>query len=320
MLEQRSSLSVGVSRRRLFALGGTIIGGVAVLAACGDDDSAGGDTAGGATEATGATAAATDATEPTGDSTADSAADAASGTPADTVFTAADFAALGTCLVLPELTEGPFPTVTQLERRDITEGKAGMPLRVGVQVVDESCAPLPGANVEIWHCDIDGDYSAYADGYTDDDAGEGTTYFRGSQVANADGIVEFHTVYPGWYSGRAVHVHAKVHIDDTTVLTTQFLFDDAINDAVMATADYAAFGAPDTPNADDGVTGGSGEEYGLLFTVSDDAAIGGKRALIVVGVDPTATSSGASGGGPSGGGPGSGGPGGPPPDGGTSDA
>ena len=103
--------------------------------------------------------------------------------------------------------------------------------------------------VEIWHCDIDGDYSAYADGYTDDDDGEGTTFLRGSQVANADGIVEFLTVYPGWYAGRAVHIHAKVHIDDATVLTTQFLFDDALNSEVMATEPYAAFGEPNTTNA-----------------------------------------------------------------------
>ena len=155
------------------------------------------------------------------------------------MFTAADFAALGTCVVLPDLTQGPFPTIEQIERRDITEGHAGLPLRVGVQVVDGSCVPIPGATVEIWHCDIDGDYSAYADGYTDDDGAEGTTFLRGSQVANADGIVEFHTVYPGWYAGRAVHVHAKVHIDDETVLTTQFLFDDTLNSEVMATEPYA---------------------------------------------------------------------------------
>ena len=160
----------------------------------------------------------TAATEPTS-------ATAATGTPPGTVFTPADVAALGTCLVLPDLTQGPFPTIDQIERRDITEGHAGLTLRVGVQVVDESCVPIPGATVEIWHCDIDGDYSAYADGYTDDDDGEGTTFLRGSQVANADGIVEFQTVYPGWYAGRAVHIHANVHIDDATVLTTQFLFE-----------------------------------------------------------------------------------------------
>ena len=207
------------------------------------------------------------------------------------MFTAADFAGLGACLLLPELTEGPFPTIEQLERRDITEGRAGLPLRVGVQVVDQTCVPIAGARVEIWHCDIDGDYSAYADGYTDDDDGEGTTFLRGTQVANAEGIVEFHTVYPGWYGGRAVHIHAKVHIDDTNVLTTQFLFDDTVNTEVFASGLYAEFGEPDTTNAEDGTTGGSAEEDGLLFAVSDDADIGGRRALIVVGLDPAATSS-----------------------------
>ena len=229
------------------------------------------------------------------------------------MFTAADFAALGTCLVLPDLTQGPFPTIEQIERRDITEGHAGLPLRVGVQVVDESCVPIPGATVEIWHCDIDGDYSAYADGYTDDDGAEGTTFLRGSQVANADGIVEFHTVYPGWYAGRAVHIHAKVHIDDATVLTTQFLFDDALNSEVMATEPYAPFGEPNTTNDKDGVTGGTAAEDGLLFTVADDAEIGGRRALIVVGLDPTGSSQGAAG-------PGGGGPGGSPPPGGPAGA
>ena len=298
-----------LTRRRLLALGGTFAGGAVLLAACGGDDDAAsttGDataTTAGATDASASTAtgnAATAATDGTA-ATEPRSATAATGTPAATVFTAADFAALGTCLVLPALTQGPFPTIDQIERRDITEGHAGLPLRVGVQVVDESCVPIPGATVEIWHCDIDGDYSAYADGYTDDDDGEGTTFLRGSQVANADGIVEFQTVYPGWYAGRAVHIHAKVHIDDATVLTTQFLFEDALNSEVMATDPYAPFGEPNTTNEQDGVTGGTADADGLLFTVSEDAAIGGRRALIVVGLDPSATSDGAAGGGGPGG-------------------
>ena len=118
--------------------------------------------------------------------------------------------------------------------------------------------------------------------------------------------MEFLTVYPGWYTGRAIHVHSKVHIDDTTVLTTQYLFDDDLNAQIMGTEAYAAHGQPDTTNENDGVT--QGDDDGLLFTVSDDADVSGKRALIVVGVDPAATSSE---GGPGGGG----GPGGAPPSG-----
>lgn len=314
---------IHVNRRRFLCLGAAVAAGGAVfLAGCGDDDSTDAtstvatnapdatdatasspvstDTA--ATDATDATAA-TDATDASTASTATTASDVA-GTPATTAFTAADFAALGTCVLLPELTEGPFPTVSQLERRDITEGREGHPLRVGVRVVDEASAAVPGAVVEIWHCDIDGDYSAYADGYTSDDDGPGTTFFRGSQTANADGIVEFLTVYPGWYSGRAVHIHTKIHIGATTVLTSQFLFDDSLNTEIMSETAYAAHGAPDTTNAEDRTTGGNGPEQGLQMSVSDDAAIDGSRALIVVGVDPTATSSAGAGAGGPGGGPG----------------
>jgi protocatechuate 3,4-dioxygenase beta subunit len=205
------------------------------------------------------------------------------------VFTAQDFAALGACRVLPELTAGPFPSRELIERRDISEGMAGHPLRVGIQVVDESCTPIRGARVEIWHCDIDGDYSSYADGATADDAGEGTTFYRGYQTTNADGIVEFLTSYPGWYRGRAVHIHSNVHIDDTTVLTTQYLFDDALNDEILTQGVYAAYGAPDTTNEQDGVTNGAASSSGMIMTASDDAEIAGTRALIVVGVDPGAT-------------------------------
>jgi protocatechuate 3,4-dioxygenase beta subunit len=303
----------GFTRRRLLALGGSLAGGAAILAACGGEENASPATtvAGAATTDTSpATTDAVSATTDGGAATGATTAPTSTGTPSETAFAAADFAALGTCLVLPDLTQGPFPTIDQIERRDITEGHAGLALRVGIQVVDEACAPIPDAIVEIWHCDTDGDYSAYADGYTDDDAGEGTTFLRGSQVTNADGIVEFLTVYPGWYAGRAVHIHAKVHIDDATVLTTQFLFADALNDEVMATGVYAAHGEPNTTNEDDGVTGGTAEEDGLLLTVTEDAAIDGRRALIVVGLDPTGTSQGAAGGGSGGG---AGGPGGPPP-------
>ena len=307
-----------LSRRRFLSVGTmTLAGAGLVLAGCSSDDDPA--ASGGSSTSTAPSTSEAGGTSSTADPGTGAAGgdgdgvEAGSRTPADTAFTAADFSALGTCLLLPDLTAGPFPTVRQMERRDITEGKDGHPLRVGIQVVDEACEPIPGATVEIWHCDIDGDYSAYADGATEDDAGEGTTYFRGFQVTNDEGIVEFHTVYPGWYSGRAVHIHSAVHIDENTVLTTQYLFDDEVNSQMMALEPYAPHGEPDTPNARDGVTGGSGEADGLIMAVSDDSAISGSRALIVVGVDPAATSSGGMGGGfPGGGGPG-GGPGGPPP-------
>jgi protocatechuate 3,4-dioxygenase beta subunit len=297
-----------ITRRRLLGAGASALGAGIVLAGCnGSSESAStstpgtsGDPSGGdpttpppadtTAAAAGATAVAADPTTPstTGD-TAATTPNVTNGAPAETAFTAADFAALGTCLVLPELTAGPFPSVDLIERRGITEGMAGHPLRVGIQVVDESCSPIAGARVEIWHCDVDGDYSSYQDGATTEDAGEGTTFYRGYQTSNADGIVEFLTNYPGWYRGRAVHIHSNVHIDDTTVLTTQYLFEDSLNEEIMAQGVYAAYGSPDTTNAQDGVTNGDAAASGLIMTASDDAEIAGTRALIVVGVDPSAT-------------------------------
>lgn len=84
-------------------------------------------------------------------------------------------------------------------------------MRLGLRVVDAACEPIPDAAVEIWHCDTTGDYSAFPDNGGGKDAGSGTTFLRGTQTAGADGIVEFQTVYPGWYRGRAVHIHVRVH-------------------------------------------------------------------------------------------------------------
>jgi len=289
-----------LDRRTFLVSGGLATLGLA-LAACsssgdgGSSDAASttsgsaGDQAG-TTSATPTTAASSGTTAAAAETTAaaaiPAAVDTASGTPATTVFTLADFAGLGTCTLSPEQTEGPFPSPTLLERRDVTEGLSGYPLRVGVQVVDASCAPIPGAVVEIWHCDVDGDYSAYTDGATSDDAGAGTTFLRGSQTANDDGIVEFHTNYPGWYRGRAVHIHTKVWIDGSQALVSQMYFDDDQNAAIFSgDGAYADRGLPDTTNEQDGVSRGADPATnGTQMTVSDDAEIGGSRALLVLGL------------------------------------
>ncbi len=120
-----------------------------------------------------------------------------------TSFTAADFDDLGACQLTPEQTAGPFPLDEQFDRRDITEGSPGTPLRLGFRVVDEACAAIAGAAVEVWHADATGDYSAFTDNGGGKDEAEGTTFLRGTQTAGDDGIVEFATIYPGWYTGRA---------------------------------------------------------------------------------------------------------------------
>ena len=181
-------------------------------------------------------------------------------------LTAADFDGLGTCELLPEQTPGPFPLEEQFDRRDITEGVDGRSMRLGFRVVDDGCAPIQGAAVEVWHCDATGDYSAFTDGGGGKDEAAGTTFLRGTQTAAADGIVEFATIVPGWYPGRAVHVHLRVHLDDDVVLTSQVYFDPTFLSAVYAEAPYADFGEPDTTNASDGIAGDPAADGTLLYT------------------------------------------------------
>ncbi|HNI35142.1 MAG TPA: intradiol ring-cleavage dioxygenase [Microthrixaceae bacterium] len=237
---------------------------------------------------------------------ADSTESAAGATDASTELTAADFAALGSCLLLPEKTAGPYPLDQQFDRRDITEGLPGRPLRLGLRVLDEACAAVAGAKVEIWHCDATGDYSAFTDNGGGKDEGEGTTFLRGTQTANDEGIVEFATVYPGWYSGRAVHIHLRVHLEDKIVLTSQLFFDADYTEQVYADEPYSDNGLPDTSNERDSIAGDV-EREGTLVHTTDATATGGVAAtlgLLNLAIDPSARSTG----GPMGGGPGGGGP------------
>ena len=197
--------------------------------------------------------------------------------------TAALFDDSATCTVTAEQTEGPYYFDVDSIRSDISEDRVGAPLRLAIRVQDASeCAPVANAVVDIWHCDAEGLYSGFESasmgggggGRSDDE-----TYLRGAQVTNADGIVEFRTVYPGWYSGRTVHIHTKVHLDTATLLTTQLYFDESVTAQVYAQSPYAAQGMPDTSNASDMVSH-SGDVP--MLTLSKDGA--GWLGVITLGV------------------------------------
>lgn len=287
------------SRRRFLQVGGASALGLA-LAACASDTSTG----------TGASTTAAAGPTSTGSATTGTGSTGAAAPTAATSLTAADFDGLATCMLLPELTAGPFPLDEQFDRRDVTEGVEGQPMRLGLRVVDDACTPVPGARVEIWHCDATGDYSAFTDGGGGKDEGTGTTFLRGTQAADDDGIVEFLSIVPGWYRGRAVHVHLRVHLDDTTVLTSQLFFDPGHIEQVYANAPYAQFGMPDTSNEQDGIAGDVERNGTLLVTDAAETTKGlGTLALVNLGIDPDATSSASGAGGPGRGGPGGGGPG-----------
>jgi protocatechuate 3,4-dioxygenase beta subunit len=143
--------------------------------------------------------------------------------------------------------------------------------------------------VEIWHTDASGDYSAFADGGGGKDEAGGTTFLRGSQTADDEGIIEFHTIYPGWYRGRAVHIHVRVHVDDATVLTSQLYFDEAYTESVFASGVYAEFGSPDTSNEADTIAGDPASDGSLLTTTAAETAAGaGTLGLLNLGIEPRA--------------------------------
>jgi protocatechuate 3,4-dioxygenase beta subunit len=131
------------------------------------------------------------------------------------------------CVLTPEQTEGPFFFRSPV-RRNIKERQPGLALNLTLMIVDiNSCLPVPGAIVEVWHCNHRGEYSGFNERHrTDQDQYRRGTFLRGAQVTDVNGIVKFHTVFPGWYPSRVTHIHLKVHHAETTFLTTQLYFSD----------------------------------------------------------------------------------------------
>lgn len=167
------------------------------------------------------------------------------------------------CVVRPELTEGPYFVDTQLNRADIRSDPASGAVSEGAllslafvvsQVGNNTCAPLAGAVVDVWHCDAAGVYSGVSDPGFDT---SGQQFLRGYQVTDGSGRAQFTTIYPGWYPGRTVHIHFKVRTDATAgpayEFTSQVFFDEALNDEVLAQPPYAARGQRNTFNNEDDI-------------------------------------------------------------------
>jgi len=256
-------LTTRLSRRQaLGALGTISLGGL--LAACGDEND--GTTGVQTTDGT------TTTVEPK---------TTASGT------SGALFHDAASCTVTPEETEGPYYFDADKVRSDIREDREGTRLRLALRVRDAgSCEPIPDAVVDIWHADGGGAYSGFdagagAGGAPGPPGGGGggaqteTRYLRGAQVTNREGVVDFTTIYPGWYPGRTVHIHAKVHLGTTTVLTTQLYFDDGLSDKVFAERPYSERGERTQRNDSDGIF-----DEALVLTTKTDADGDGVRGVM----------------------------------------
>lgn len=253
-----------INRRQALAGLGSV-GLAALLAACGKDSPPDRGTA-----------------APPGTSAGDTAAKTSSNAGGTAAGAGGDIAALlesaGACEVVPELTEGPYYIDADAVRSDIREDRQGTPLTLAIRVRNfAGCTPIANAVVDIWHCDATGNYSGFESSSTGaagggaggrggpppggggPGGGGGNTptdtkrYLRGSQVTGADGIAKFVTIYPGWYQGRTVHAHVKVHVGSNQVVTSQLFFDEAVTRQVYATGPYATNTGQDTSNANDGI-------------------------------------------------------------------
>jgi protocatechuate 3,4-dioxygenase beta subunit len=196
------------------------------------------------------------------------------------------------CLLAPALTAGPYWRDDPLRRWDLrrdsqpssgAEPAPGIPLDLAIRVstaAEEQCRPLRGAQVDLWQCDAQGAYSGVPE-----HGSAGRDFLRGFQVTDDAGWVQFLTVYPGWYPGRTVHIHAKVRTFDpfggvVTEVSTQLFFDDAATDAVLDSPAYAGRGPRDTRNDTDPVLGG---RVARVVSLTGDVEAG-MRGVIDLGV------------------------------------
>lgn len=187
------------------------------------------------------------------------------------------------CILTPQATEGPFYFDANRIRQNIVEDRVGAPLRMTVRVVrvDGGCTPLKDALVDLWHVDASGAYSGYP-GQPGGQDTSGQTFLRGTQVTDDEGVALFDTIYPGWYPGRTVHIHFKVHYRNNTYSTSQFYFPDEFTDRVYSRTPYSDRPDRTTRNTDDSVLRGNPAERDLLASVTEDGD--GYFGVIMVGV------------------------------------
>jgi protocatechuate 3,4-dioxygenase beta subunit len=186
------------------------------------------------------------------------------------------------CSVTNSETEGPFPTKTpsSLVQSNIVSDRTGVPftMTLTIQNVNASCANLQGAIVDIWHCDKDGNYSEYGGTGMQPTNYTSVHFLRGRQTTNANGQVSFTSIFPGWYNGRATHIHVHVYnASGQSLLVTQIAFPEGSDSALVlvgASSGYKGMSGY-TYNASDNVfsDGTSNEMSAITGSVSAGFAL-----------------------------------------------
>ncbi|MBI1306040.1 MAG: T9SS type A sorting domain-containing protein [Bacteroidetes bacterium] len=190
----------------------------------------------------------------------------------------------GSCVLIPTETAGPFPLDltenTTYLRSDLRETKTGVPFKVKMKILGlENCEPMQNVRVNIWHCDKDGLYSGYDES---NNAGQkGLTYLRGYQFTDANGMVEFTTIFPGWYTGRICHIHFQVYVSSSYAAISQMTFDiDKKNALYAANSSLYTKGSDPMTYSSDNIFS-DGYQY-QLATLEEDSSIGGYQTYLEV--------------------------------------
>jgi protocatechuate 3,4-dioxygenase beta subunit len=217
------------------------------------------------------------------------------------ISTSSDNISALACVVRPELTIGRDFIDNQLNRSDIRSEpsdhsvKAGLPLTLNIlvsSVANHSCTPIRGAKIDIWQCDALGHYSGISDPAFDT---TGLKFLRGYQLTDAKGAVQFQTIYPGWYSGRAVHIHFTIRTrganNQDYQFTSQLFFDDTLTDKVYSLKPYSEKPQRNTRNANDNIFKTGGQQLLLNLQGNTTSGFIGK---INIGLDLTDTKVGVS--------------------------
>ncbi|MFE7645727.1 intradiol ring-cleavage dioxygenase [Streptomyces phaeoluteigriseus] len=206
-------------------------------------------------------------------------------------------AAAAVCTLTKEMTEGPYHLDGQYVRTDITEGKAGIPLKLTLTVVDDdTCAPLANALVELWHSDALGEYSGFV-GNNGHDGPDSGTFLRGGVLTDSGGVAAITTIYPGWYRGRCIHIHVKVHTNVTVtpdghftggreIHTGQLFFSETITNAVARVSPYSTNTVTRTTLAQDSIYDEGGAASGFLtLTALGGTTSAGYAGTLTLGVE-----------------------------------
>jgi protocatechuate 3,4-dioxygenase beta subunit len=210
------------------------------------------------------------------------------------------FGSNATCALVPEVTIGPYYVEGELIRTDITDGQGGVPVHLDIQFVDiSSCAAVPELLIDIWHCNATGVYSGVV---AQGQGGLATTHGRGAQKSDTDGVVEFDTVFPGHYTGRATHIHmmsttgAEVLSNGTFTGGTathigQVFMDQDLISQVETTSPYSTNQQQLTTNAQDSIAiseATDSHDPFLNYVMLGDSISDGLLMWITIGIDTTA--------------------------------